>query len=109
MADDAGTALCLFPNQSLRERQSPRRQERAQALETLAKEWQEKYFSLHRDWQETKSQLVELYKIKKNHEHLLATFTNVRNFLGKTLGMSYLSAPDASHSYEEKKGEESFF
>ncbi len=52
-------------------------------LQTLDKEWQEKYLALQHDWQEKKMQLQELQKTQENYDQMAATVSSLKNILGK--------------------------
>jgi len=58
--------------------------ERAQAAETLTKEWQEKYLCIQQEWQENKAQLIELQKRREDYDQMAATVSNLKSILGKS-------------------------
>jgi len=57
--------------------------ERAQSAEESAKEWQNKFLSMQQDWQEQKTELVELQKMRQQYDQMASTVSNLKNILGK--------------------------
>ena len=61
-----------------------------ESLETLrlrAKEWEEKYFVLHDQWQKDKIRIKDLERMKSEYEQMQGLLTNIRSFVG---GSPYL-------------------
>ena len=81
--------------------------ERTQAAENLSKEWQEKYFALHQNWQEIKAERAELQKMKKKYEQISSSYSSVKNFLSKTFEIP--NPPPAEEPGEAKELDDELF
>ena len=51
------------------------------STETKLKHWEEKYLSLHNDWQKKEMQIVELEKIQIEYQQLQGVLNNIKNFI----------------------------
>ncbi|MEZ5315351.1 MAG: hypothetical protein R3E91_03975 [Chlamydiales bacterium] len=57
--------------------------ERTQAAESLAKDWQEKYLVLQQELQEKINRLSELQKMQENYDQMVETVSSLKQILGK--------------------------